>query len=311
MFDVPPYPIIEERPLDPAVRRWLGRSRPLDDLPRPVPGTIPVFEVQDGYVAFHERRHLGCREDLVVNAISVSIVDLRARTVTVHLPIPSRSAADEFALLVDFRCEVRDPELVAAAGLRDMIGPLLHYLRRDVTLTQLGVQYSVEDINVVREKLSSRVDAYTRLRAPHVNGMAVDLAGVRVVTPRDLIDHERGMRDERWKQDKEGLADLGEDRKVVRLRTYLEQGPAAVAGLAAARDQLDFTAAVNREYEMVADQRKQAIELLKAMPEDQWDCVPVDTQAILGTLVEQLTGIPHSERRSELNSGGGRGELDA
>jgi hypothetical protein len=194
------YPVVDERPLDPAVRGWLGRSRDLRDLPRHIPGTIPVFEINDGYVAFHERRHFGKREELVVNAISVSTVDVRPRTVTVQLPVPSRSAADDFTLLVDFRCEVRDPVRVTADGLTDVTVPLRHYLRRDVSLTQLGTQHSVEEINVVRDKLKARVDAYSRLRAPHVEGMSVELAGVRVLTPKALAVHERDMRDERWKQ---------------------------------------------------------------------------------------------------------------
>jgi hypothetical protein len=303
-----PYPVVDERPLDPAVRGWLGRSRNLSDLPRHLPGTIPVFEVRDGYVAFHERRHLGRREDLVINAISVSTIDMRPRTITVSLPVPSRSAADEFVLLVDFRCEVRDPELVAARGIRDLTVPLTHYLRRDVSLTQLGVQHTVEDINIVRDKLASRVDAYTRLRAPHVEGMAVELAGVRVITPKALVSHERGLRDERWKQQLGGLEDVGEDRTAARLRTYFEQGPAAVSGLAAARGALDFGDAVNREYESVAEQRKQLIELLKSMPEEQWHTVAVDTQAMVGTLVEQLTGV--RQNRPELGNGGERDQLE-
>lgn len=304
------YPVVDERPLDPATRRLLGRSRDPSELPRHVPGTIPVFEVRDGYVSFHERRHLGRREDLVVNAISVSTVDIRPRTVTVPVQVPSRSAADEFVLLVDFRCEVREPETVAAAGLRDLVGPLRQYLRRDVSLTQLGVQHSIEDINVVRDKLSSRVDAYTRLRAPHVDGMAIALGGVRVVTPKDLAVHERDLRDERWKQDREGLEGLGEDHKAARLQNYFEAGPTAVSGLAAARDQLDLGTAVEREYRTVEDQRHQLIELLKSMPEDQWHTVAIDTQGIVGTLVQQLTGA-RDRARPELNDGGERDQLDA
>ena len=191
MANTTTYPVVDERALDPATRRWLGRSRDLSELPRHLPGTVPVFEVHNGYVAFQERRHLGRREELVISAISVSTVDMRPKTVTVQLQVPSCSAADEFVLLVDFWCQVEDPERVAEAGLRDMTEPLRQYLRRDVSLTQIGVRYSVEDINVVRNELLSRVDAYTRLRAPHVDGMSVALGAVLVVTPKDLAGYER------------------------------------------------------------------------------------------------------------------------
>lgn len=303
------FPVVDERPLDPAVRGWLGRSRALSDLPRHVPGTIPVFEIRDGHVAFHERRHLGRREDLVVNAISVSTVDLRPRTVTVHLQVPSRSAADEFTLLVDFRCEVRDPEVVAGAGLRDMVEPLRQYLRRDVSLTQLGVKYSITDINLVRDELSRRVDAYFRLRAPLVDGMVIGLAGVRVATPKDLVVHERDKRDVNWRLERDELEYAGEDRNAQRLRGYVEDGPDALAALAAARGELDLNGAVDRGYRAAEQRRQQAIEFLKSMPEEEWHTIAVDSQRIVGALTDELFG--KQETQPALNEGGGRDQLDA
>jgi hypothetical protein len=307
MANTAPYPVVDERALDPAVRRWLGRSRDLRELPKHIPGTVPVFEVRDGYVAFQERRHLGRREDMVINAISISTVDMRPRTVTVQLQVPSRSAADEFVLLVDFRCQVQDAEVVAETGTRDMTEPLRQYLRRDVSLTQLGVAYTVEQINEVREELSSRVDAYTRLRAPHVPGMTVTLAGVRVITPKDWANHERDMRDVRWGQRKAGLEHAGEDREVARLRTYVDDGPNALAALAAARGQLNLEQAVDRGYRTADEKRQQLIELLKSMPEEQWDTIAVDSQRIVGSLVDELLDTPHQG----LKDGGERGRLEA
>jgi len=304
-----PYPVVDERPLDPATRGWLGRSRALHDLPRHQPGTIPVFEVDTGYVAFHERRHLGRREDIVVNAISVSTVDMRPRTVTVQVPVPSRSAADEFVLLVDFRCQVRDAEVVAAAGTRDMVEPLRQYLRRDVTLTQLGGRYTIEDINVVRDELASRVDAYTRLRAPHVDGMAIALGGVRVATPKDLATHERTLRDERWRQSKAGLESSWEDHTAQRLREYVDGGPDSLSALAAARGELDLNAAVERGYRTAEEKRHQLIEILKSMPAEEWHTIAVDSQRIVGSLVDELTGTRAD--RPELANGGERGQLDS
>lgn len=305
------YPVVDERALDPATRRWLGRSRDLTELPKHIPGTVPVFEVHDGYVAFQERRHLGRREDLVVNAISVSIVDMRPRTVTAQLHVPSRSAADEFVLLVDFQCQVEDPERVAETGLRDVTEPLRQYLRRDVGLMQLGVRYSVEDINTVREELSSRVDAYTRLRAPQVDGMTVVLGAVRVVTPKDLAGYERSLRDVRWQQNKELLEHAGEDRNAERLRAYVDAGPNALSALAAARGELDLQAAAVRGYQQAEDKRKQLIEILKTMPEEEWHTIAVDSQRIVGALVDELIGTSPDANRPGLTDGGERGRLNA
>jgi hypothetical protein len=304
-----PYPVVDERPLDPAVRGWLGRSRNLRDLPRHIPGTIPVFEVRDGYLAFNERRHLGKREDLVVNAISVSVVDLRPRTVTVHVAVPSSSAADEFTVLVDFRCEVRDPEVVAASGLRDLVEPLRQYLRRDIGLTQLGVKYSVADINVVRDELSRRVDAYVRLRAPHVDGMVVELAGVRVPNPKDLAVHERDKRNVNWRLETAAIEHAGEDRNATRLRQYVEGGPDSLAALAAARNELDLNRAVDRGYHDVEKKRQQAIEFLKSMPEEQWHTIAVDTQSIVSALTNELFGRQNKPELTETRGAGD--QLDA
>jgi hypothetical protein len=311
MTNLTAYPVIEERPLDPATRGWLGRSRDLTQLPRHLPGTVPVFEVQDGYVAFQERRHLGRREDLVVNAISVSIVDVRPRTVTVQLQVPSRSAADDFVLLVDFRCQVQEAETVAAFGTKDMTEPLRQYLRRDVSLTELGVGYSVEDINEVRKALASRVDAYTRLRAPHVDGMSISLGGVRVVTPKDLANHERDKRNVRWGQDKAELEYAGEDRNAARLRRYVKGGPDELATLALARGELNLEDAVNRGHQTTEEKRKQLIELLQTMSEEERHMIAVDSQRIVDTLVNDLLDSPARTNQPGVTSGDERDQLEA
>jgi hypothetical protein len=306
-----PYPVVEERSLDPAVRGWLGRSRSRSDLPRHRPGTVPVFEVRDGFVAFHERRYLGRREDLVVNAVSVSTVDLRPRTVTVQLQVPSNNPADEFVLLVDFHCEVRDPEAVAAAGLSDMVGPLRRYLRRNASLIQLGVQHTVEEINLVRDELSSRVDAYTRLRAPQVGGMTISLAGVRVITPKDLVVHKRDLRDTEWRLEKEEIEHAGEDRNAERLRNYVDDGPDALAALAAARGEFDLNGAVDRGYRAIEQRRQQAIEFLKSMPEEEWHTIAMDSHRIVAALTDELFGTKKDRSPAALNDGGGRDQLES
>jgi hypothetical protein len=285
-----PYPVLEERPLARAGRRVISRSRDLTELPKQQPGTVLVFEVGSGYLAFTERRHLAGREDLVVNAVSVSLVDVRPQTLTVQLNLPSSDPSDEFIVLVDFYCAVVEPEQVAAAGLRDLTGTLRHYLRQDPALVQLATTRSIRQINDVRLEITSRIEAYYRLRAPRIVGMKVELLNMRVVTPRDLADHVRRMRDERWRQDHEGLVHDGEDRNAGRMREYFEGGATAVAGLAAARGELDLNQATQREYEVMQNKRHELIELWKSLPEAYQDTVAVDAQRIVDSVFDQILG---------------------
>jgi hypothetical protein len=282
------YPVLEERPLGRPNRRWLARARDISELPVQLPGTVLVFEVGSGYLAFTERRHLAGREELVVNAVSVSLVDARSRTVTAQLIIPSNNVADDFVVLADFRCCVEEPEAVAAAGLRDLSESLRHYLRQDPSLGQIAVRRSVEQINDVRRDVAARIDAYYRLRAPHIAGMSIDLLGVRVVTPKDLVHHKKKMRNEHWRQEHVELEHEGEDRIASRMRSYFEDGPTAVAGLAAARGELDLEKATDREYAALQDKRQDLIKLWESLPEAYRDTVAVDAQRIVDSVFDQI-----------------------
>jgi hypothetical protein len=292
MTQNPPYPVLEERRLARAGRRVFSRTRDLSELPAQQPGTVLVFEVGSGYLAFTERRHLAGREDLVINAVAVSLIDVRPQTITVQMNLPSLDPADEFVVLVDFHCQVVDAEQVAAAGLHDLAGTLRHYLRQDPALIQLSTARSIEQINRVRGEITARIEAYYRLRAPRVAGMSIELLTMRVVTPRDLANHDRRMRDERWRQDHEGLVHHGEDQNISRMRGYFEGGPAAVAGLAAARGELDLNQATQREYDAMHGKRQELIELWKSLPEAYQDTVAVDAQRIVDSVFDQILGSP-------------------
>lgn len=286
------YPVIREQALDRAERRRLMRSRDMTSLPKAGPGEVLVFEVDSGYVAHTERRHLAGREDVVVNAVSVSVVDVRPRILTVSLTIPSRSAADDFTVLVDFACQVRDAERVAELGLTDLVNPLRAYLRHDAALLQLASRQVVEQIKEVREDVAARITAYAKLRAPHVDGMSVELSGVRVLTPKDLAQHEKNMRDEHWRQQRQSLEGTGEDRNAERLRKYFEQGPAAVASLAAHRGELDLARATDREYEQLAAKRADLIKLFDSLPEGLRDTIAIDGERIINSVFDEILGPP-------------------
>lgn len=282
------YPIVEERTLARANRRWLARARDLSELPALRPGSVLVFEVGSGYVAFTERRHLVGREELVVDAVAVSLVDVRPRTVTVQQAIPSGNPADDFIVLVDFGCRVHDPEDVVAAGLHDMSATLRHYLRQDASLGRLGARRSIEQINEVRVEVSARVEAYYRLRAPRIPGMWVELLDTRVVTPKDLAVHERRMRDERWRQRHEVLEHEGEDRNADRFRRYFDGGPTSLASIAAARGELDLGQATEHAYAALRSKREDLIKLWESLPEAYRDTVAVDAQRIVDSVFDQI-----------------------
>jgi hypothetical protein len=282
------YPVMEERILARAGRRMLARTRDLSELPTQRPGSVLVFEVGSGYIAFTERRHLAGREELVVNAVSVSVVDVRPRTVTVQLAIPSSNPADDFIVLADFGCRVDEPEAVVAAGLRDVSATLRQYLRQDTSLNQLAARRSVEQINEVRMEVAARIEAYYRLRAPRIAGMSVGLLDVRVVTPKDLATHERKMRDTRWQQRHEALEHRGEDRNAERMRGYFEGGATSVAGLAAARGELNLSQATEREYAALQSKREDLIKLWESLPEAYRDTVAVDAQRIVDSVFDQI-----------------------
>ncbi|GAA3431513.1 hypothetical protein [Kutzneria kofuensis] len=284
------YPVIQEQRLDRAQRRLLGRQRTETELPRAEPGTVLVFEVESGYVAFTERRHLTGREDLVVNAVSVSVVDVRPRSVSVRLTIPSRSAADEFTVVVDFNCCVEDPQAVAAAGWTDLAEPLHTYLSQDAALRQLGAGHRVEEINEVREDVDARVRAYCTLRAPRLSGMSVKLAGVDVLTPEDLSQHARTMRDTEWRHAQQGLENDFEDRDATRLQGYFERGAQAVSALAARRGQLNLAEAAEREYQQLERKRADLLRLFESLPEAYRDTVAIDADRIINSVFDEIVG---------------------
>jgi hypothetical protein len=301
------YPVLREQALDRAQRRMLQRSRDMKELPSVEPGTVMVFEIDSGYVAYTDRRHLVGREDIVVNAVSISVVDVRPRTLTVPLTIPSRSAADDFTVLVDFDCRVEDPERVAELGLTDLTTPLRAYLRQDAALGQLAASRSIEQIAIVRDDVAARISAYAALRRPHVEGVAVSVSGIRVLTPKDLAQHERDMRDESWRQQRQSLQNRGEDRNADRLRGYFEQGPAAVAGLATSRGELNLQQATDREYETLAAKRADLIRLFDSLPEGLRDTIAIDGERIINSVFDEILGPAKEKMSVEVIDQSGRG----
>ncbi|MFD8499448.1 hypothetical protein [Amycolatopsis sp. NPDC059657] len=280
--------MVTEHSLARASRKFLVRTREIEELPQLAPGTVLVFEVDSGYVAFNERRHLAGREDVVVNAVSVSLVDVRDRLVRVPFAVPSSSPADDFTVLVDFQCRVVRPESVAEQGLSNLVGLLRTYLRQNSALAPTTGSFSVEDIAQVRKEVPALIEAYCRMRSPQIDGMRIELAGVLVRTPADLANHERDMRDLDWKHRKENREYEAEDRNAARLEGYFHRGPEAVAGLAVANHQLNLGEATEREYEMQAQKRAEIIKIIQALPEGALDTVAVNGERLIEHALDGL-----------------------
>lgn len=284
------YPVVSETPWGPARRKLLGKSRESSELPAPEPGTVLVFDTPTGLVTMPERRHLGGREDIVVNSVAVIVVDVRPRTITVPVPVPSSSPADDFTILVEFRCTVDAPEVVAATGCKDVVPLLRSQLLHDRELGSVGIAYSVSQINHVRDVANRRVRAACELRPPRLEGMTVRLVGVRVTSPKDLVDYARKMRDEQWQQDLVSLRGVGEDNEAARLKKVFEDGPAAVAAMALKRGELDLEQATQREYADARAKREQLINLFNSLPEAYRDTMAIDADRIINSVFDGLLG---------------------
>ncbi|MGW5050710.1 hypothetical protein [Actinokineospora sp. NPDC004072] len=284
------YPVVSEVALDRAPRKVLGRSRSLSDLPKAAPGTELVFETSSGHIAFTDRIHLSGREDLVVNAVSVAVVDIRPRLVPVFLRIPSASPADDFTVQVDFACQVLSSERVAKVGLVDVATPLAVHLGQDTPLTQIAATRSVEEIAAVRSAVSARVHAYCKLRPPSVDGMEIRLTSVHVLTPSDLAAHAKQMRDLGWSQSVKDREVAAEDREIDRLARVYQSGPEYVASLATARGQANLAEAAEREYARADRRREELLRLLEKLPEGALDTVAIDVERVVAAAVSGIVG---------------------
>lgn len=257
-----PFPIVHEQPLARTRSKlMLFARRDLSELPAQTPGTVLVFEVGGRYEVFHDRRHLTGREDAVVEAVTVSVVDVRERFVAVDLQIPSASPADDFRLRVTFCCKVTDPETVVRHGLSGLAQVLRDYLKRDKRLEGLGIQHQVDELNEVRGLVLAQVKAYCTVRPVRIDGMTVRLSTVEVSKPTGLVEHAVRLRDETWRQTYERLRRSYEDEEARRMADVLRSGAEAVEGLAMARGDITAGQAADRSYEQqeLKDQRLHAL----------------------------------------------------
>ncbi|MFD4642712.1 hypothetical protein ACFWN2_35755 [Lentzea sp. NPDC058436] len=171
----------------------MGRKfREPDELPKPAAHEMLVFRVDGEYVPDYGR--LGPRDEQVVRASHVSLVDMsRDAPVLVAVSIQSGEAS-AFTVHVTFTCTVNDPVVAVRDGVNAAV--VLHsYLTSHQRLFELGLARKFSDINEVIRDVSAQVRAYFEVRPITVPGMTIGLAGVEVLTPQELVEFEKTVRD--------------------------------------------------------------------------------------------------------------------
>jgi hypothetical protein len=197
----PGYPIVERRSLEEARRRGpLGiRSarRSPTELIRPAAGHhVLVYKVDNDYIL--DDASLGSRDDQVVRASHVSVVDMQLDApVEVALRIPSKDSA-EFTVLVTFNCTVTDPITIVKRGVIDPQTTLASYLKSYHNVMQMGLEFDLDDVNEARRSIDDELTAYRAVAPPHIDGLEVKMGSITVETPRTIgrrEEQKREMRD--------------------------------------------------------------------------------------------------------------------
>lgn len=268
-----PYPIISQTQLKEAERRGLwkmrGPSRAEAEIPRLNPHEVRVFRV-DGHFVVDDGRHK--RDDnRVVNATSVSVVNMRrGADVAASFEIDSQDAA-KFTVQVNFTCSVIDPITVVRDGQHDASDSLLAYMKGYQPLFELGLKHSLTDINTVRREAGMHVKAYMMMSPPQIPGMAITLANVQVMTPVELAEYEKRRRSAAQERGLETDRLLGEqtrkqyeqegewvlkEREQLATHAYKEREQEAEQGLGLRQQESDHLAKLKQqEHDHLAGRR--------------------------------------------------------
>ena len=293
-----PFPVIEEKLLPHVPGKFFVRRDP-STLPQSRPGTVLVFKHGSRYEAFSQARHLTGKEEPVIDATEVSLVDLRPRIFTLYLQLPSQNAADDFTVKVSFRARVTDAERVAAEGPVEMNSLLTSYLGSHAPLTKLGRQHAVAQIADVRDLVSSHIEAYCELNPIDMPGLEVKLDTVGVVTPHELRTHERQMRDERWSQDLQDLQAHGVGKKAAWNQGFVDRGSGALTALGMASGETSTNDAIANARADERHTQEQVAEVFRSLhKQGQFDLVDIDASQLAHVFLEKLTGqsIPVADR---------------
>ncbi|MBU3866596.1 hypothetical protein KN815_21760 [Streptomyces sp. 4503] len=248
------YPVVAEQGLGVVQGSWWSRRRRRDDLPPLPPGAVYVFRVGGNYRQFPEGMVFDSSHPDVVDAASVSLVDVRARMVEVERTVPSVSEADSFTIRASFACQVTDPTIIARQGIVDVTVPLRAYLAGDTELPRVSAGHRVEEVNAVRREVTHRMTAYSAIVAPRVAGMNVDFISAEVHASDDLRNWEQKLRDERRSQElRRGQRDF-ETQETHRVAELLAQGSDYADAFGITRNRIDVADAAARIHRTTEDE---------------------------------------------------------
>ncbi|MEV0586872.1 hypothetical protein [Nonomuraea sp. NPDC050310] len=192
------YPVVEQRELYPVPKPGFLRTarRSIMDLPTPLPHQVLVFKHGGSYQRGDERLLRG-DEPFVVEANSVSLVDLaKDRAVVAEIGIRSQGKND-FTVRVTFACTVVDPVQVVQSGTVHVSGALANYLKSNQRLLGLGLKHSLSEVSEVRILVFAEVKSATTYFPPIIPGMVVALSSVEVLTPSAVAEAEATQEVER------------------------------------------------------------------------------------------------------------------
>ncbi|MDI5939698.1 MULTISPECIES: hypothetical protein [unclassified Micromonospora] len=296
------YPVLSEKTLPPVPRRLLlPARRSADDLPPVPPGGVYVFKV-GGRQRLYGDRHIDLADDMVVNAVAVSVVQRRASMITCTFVIPSISAADDFTISATFRCQVLAPETVAESGLMDLSAVLYNHLAQDRDLKGLGQSYRIDDINEVRRLVDAQITAYCTLVPPAVRGMSIEFSSVLVHPSTELREQRRRVRDKEWEHEVGRIDVAWENGEINRYADLLSAGPAFAEALGMVRHEVNVGQVAERMREDERDRRRQLGETLQMMVDrGYFDRMPVDPMRLLDEVAGRRMG---AGERPVLNDSG-------
>jgi hypothetical protein len=189
----PRYPIVDSVSLSRSQRSGLlgmrKPSRSPAEMVRPGEGHhVLVYRVDGEYVL--DDASLDSRHDTVVRASHVTVVDTqRNAPIIVQLSIPARQS-QSFEVRVTFGCTVVDPLVVVRQGLKDPQQLLTSYLLSYYNVMQMGLDYTVEQINEVRHSVHDELTAYQTVSPPLIDGLEIVMASVEVVTPKRVAERD-------------------------------------------------------------------------------------------------------------------------
>lgn len=288
------YPIIEQVQL-PEVRRGLFRRnrRDVSQLPRQRPGTVLVFHAHNQYLVAPSQRLHG-DEPVVVDAASVTVVDVRQRMVPVHLDLRSANPANAFALRVTFGCRVREAASVVATHA-DLMEELTAYLRQDRQLRALASSFTHDELADAQDALSAQIEARFSLKPLDLEGIDISLSDVDVLTPEDMAVFERERQDVIRRQILEKLHRDFDRAEADLIERILDRGPRAVEALAIRLGEVNMANATARSYGEADKATSRLLEMFTNLATyGHADQVPVDTAAVIDEIVMRITGKQHS-----------------